>query len=190
MTAKKPVCQTPSQHPTRKATPVPRRRSRTVAQIERDAQALEHRRRGLTYRQVAAQMGWKNQASAYEAVQRALSDAICEPADEVRRIELDRLDEYMRHALRVLATPHYMVSQHGEVVMFTDAATGVDKPVMDDEPVLRALDRLLKISAHRDRLLGLAAPTRTRVEVITEDAVDAELKRLAEEIAVHDAQEL
>jgi hypothetical protein len=160
-------------------------RSRTVAQIERDSQAVELRRRGLSYRQIAAQLEWKNQASAYEAVKRGLADAITEPAAEVRRLELDRLDEYQRHALRVLATPHWTVSQ-GVVVKLEDA-NGAEQPLADDAPVLAALDRLIKISERRARLLGLDAPARTRVEVITEDAVDAAIRQLEREIAGHDA---
>jgi hypothetical protein len=172
------------QAPRKKVTHVAtRRRSRTVDQIERDAVAVEHRRRGLTYRQIAVTMGWKNQASAYEAVQRGLRDAIAEPADEVRQLELDRLDEYQRHALKVLATPHWHVSQ-GVVVVHP----ATEEPLTDDAPVLAALDRLLKISERRAKLLGLDAPVRSKVEVITEDAVDAEIKRLAEEVAEHDRQ--
>lgn len=158
-------------------------RRRTIAQIERDAQAVEYRRRGMTYRQIAVAMGVKSQKTAYEAVQRGLSDAIQEPADEVRQLELERLDEYQRHALKVLATQHFHVSQ-GVVVVHPDT----DQPVPDDSPVLAALDRLLKISERRAKLLGLDAPVRSKVEVITEDAVDAEIKRLAEEVAEHDRQ--
>jgi hypothetical protein len=128
-------------------------------------------------------MGWKTQASAYEAVQRGLADAIQEPADEVRRLELERLDEYARHALRVLATPHLLVSQGIAVVHPV-----TEEPLADDGPVLAALDRLIKISERRAKLLGLDAPARSRVEVITEDAVDAELAELARQIADHDRQ--
>jgi hypothetical protein len=146
-------------------------RRRTVNQIERDAQAVEYRRRGLSYRQIAAQMSWKNQASAYEAVQRGLIDSISEASDEVRRLELDKLDEYQRHALRVLATPHFLVSNG---VLITDPDS--EKPLPDDSPVLAALDRLLKISERRSKLLGLDAPVRH--EVITLDAIEAEIARL------------
>lgn len=151
------------------------KRRRTVAQIERDAQAVEYRRRGLSYRQIAAQMGWKNQASAYEAVQRGLADSAVEASDEVRRLEVDRLDEMRRHALRVLATPHMMVSQ-GVVVTWTDPKTGEETPVPDDTPVLLAIDRLVKISERTAKLLGLDAPVRH--EVITLDAIEAEIARL------------
>ena len=155
-------------------------RRRSIEQIERDARAVALRRRGLHYHQIATELGWKNQASAYQAVQRGLTDSISEANDEVRQIELGKLDEWQRHALRVLATPHYTVSQ-GVVVTFKNAE-GEDVPVPDDDPVLRAIDRLLKISERRSRLLGLDAPARQRVEVITEDAVDAEIKRLASEL--------
>jgi hypothetical protein len=156
-------------------------RPRSVAQIEKDAQAVELRRRNLTYRQIAAQMGWKSQKTAYEAVHRGLADAIQEPADEVRRLELERLDEYARHALRVLATPHLVVSQ-GIVVVHPVS----EEPLTDDQPVLQALDRLIKISERRSRLLGLDAPVKTRVEVITEDAVDAEIADLTRQLAEND----
>jgi hypothetical protein len=154
--------------------------ARSIAAREKDAQALELRRRGLTYRQIAERMKWANQKSAWEAVQHALKDAIAEPAAEVKRIELDRLDEYMRHALRVLAAPHYAISQKGEVVFLLDAASGAQKPVMDDAPVLAAIDRLLKISERRARLLGLDAPRRIEVRGI--DAIDASLLDLAAQV--------
>jgi hypothetical protein len=157
---------------------MPRRRSRTVDQIERDARAVEYRRRGLTYRQIASEMGWKNQASAYEAVQRGLNDAIAEPAGEVRQLELERLDEYQRYALRVLAAPHLVVSQ-GVVVI--NPANG--QPLTDDAPVLAALDRLLKISERRAKLLGLDAPARARIEVIDDEIASAMAKDLERQLA-------
>jgi hypothetical protein len=156
-------------------------RTRSIEAIERDARAVELRRRGLNYRQIAGEMGWASQKSAYQAVQRGLADSVSEANEEVRRLELDKLDEWQRHALRVLAKPHYAVSQ-GVVVTLKDG-DGKETPVDDDMPILHAIDRLLKISERRSRLLGLDAPAKSRVEVITEDAVDAEIKRLTEELA-------
>ncbi len=49
-----------------------------------------------------------------------------------------------------------------------------------------AVDRVLRTMHHRARLLGLYAPTRETVNVITEDAVDAEIRRLTENLARHD----
>jgi hypothetical protein len=49
-------------------------------------------------------------------------------------------------------------------------------------PVLQAIDRLLKIQERRARLLGLDAPTQHRVNVLSEDAIDAEIARLEAEL--------
>ena len=50
-----------------------------------------------------------------------------------------------------------------------------------------AIDRLIKIMDRRARLLGLDAPTRTRVEVITEDVIDAAIRDLEAKLAAADA---
>lgn len=163
--------------PVREENRMPRRR-RTVAQMERDARAVEYRRRGLTYRQIASEMGWKNQASAWEAVQRGLADSILEPAAEVKQLELERLDEYQRHVLRVLASSHIVVSQ-GVVVTHPD--TG--RPVTDHGPVLQAIDRLIKISERRAKLLGLDAPARARIEIIDDEIAAAMQRDLERQLA-------
>ena len=49
-------------------------RRRSLATRENDARALEFRRRGLSYEQIAGQMEWRSPSSAHEAVQRALAD--------------------------------------------------------------------------------------------------------------------
>lgn len=48
---------------------------------------------------------------------------------------------------------------------------------------LQAIDRLLRISERRSRLLGLDAPVRTRVGTITLDAIESEIERLERELA-------
>lgn len=155
---------------------MPRKRRREPAQVERDARAVEHRRNGLTYRQIAAALGFSSMASAYDAVQRGLTDTVAETNDEVRRLELDRLDHLARAALKVLAKPHLVVSQ-GRVAKHPE--TG--EPLIDSGPVLSAIDRLLNIQARRAKLLGLDSPT--KVEMISLDAVDAEIRKLEQELA-------
>lgn len=49
-----------------------------------------------------------------------------------------------------------------------------------------AADRVLRTMHHRAKLLGLYAPTQETVTVITEDAVDAEIRRLTEKLARND----
>lgn len=153
---------------------------RSAEAMEKDARAYDLFRRGLSYRQIAAEMDWRNQKSAFEAVRRAARDNAADPLAEAeaRQALLDRLQDYRRAAQRVLTARHYVVSE-GRIVRGPDGET----PLLDDDPVLRALDRLLKIEDTEARLSGLYAPQKSRVEVITEDAVDAEIQRLAASIA-------
>jgi hypothetical protein len=155
---------------------------RTLEAMEKDAQAADLYRRGLTYRQISTQLGWKSPKSAFEAVRRAARDAGRDSlaAAEALTLMLDRLQDYRRLVYRVATAKHYVTTQGGAVVHYDG------KPVLDDAPVLAAVDRLLKTDDTEAKLLGLYAPAKSRVEVITEDAVDAECARLVQEIAEAD----
>lgn len=158
-------------------------RTRSVATRERDARALEYRRRGLSYEQIATQMGWRAVSSAHAAVQRALTDTCREAAEEVRAIEAARLDELTRALYRVLATRHFVVSVGtGRVARHPDT----NAPLIDDGPTMQAVAGLLRISERRAKLLGLDAPTRH--EVVTLDVIDAEIARLSAELAGGEAR--
>lgn len=156
-----------------------RRNRRTIEQIERDARAVELRRRHLNYRQIARELDLST-STAYEAVQRGLADTVAETNDEVRRQELERLDDLARASLRVLSKTHLVVSQ-GKVAKHPE--TG--EVLVDDAPVLAAIDRLLKIQERRAKLLGLDAPA--KVEVLTLDAIDSEIRKLSAELGVDQA---
>lgn len=159
---------------------------RTLEAMERDAQAADLYRRGLTYRQIATQMGWRSPSAAFGAVRRAARDSAKDPLAQAEALALilDRLQDYRRLAWRVATTAHYVTTQSGKLV------TGPDgNPLRDDAPVLASVDRLLKLDQEEARLRDLYPAAKSRVEVITEDAVDAELKRLAEEIAQADRQD-
>ena len=157
-------------------------RRRSLATRENDARALEFRRRGLSYEQIAAQMEWRSPSAAHQSVQRALADSAREASEEVRQIEAARLDELTRTLMRVLATKHYVVSvASGVVARHPD--TG--QPMQDDAPVIHAVAGLVRISERRAKLLGLDAPK--QVEVRTIDAIDARLIELADQMAPVDA---
>lgn len=149
---------------------------RDVADVERDARAVDLRRTNLSYRQIAGQLD-VSVSTAHSMVQRGLADTVAESNEEVRRLELERLDHLARASLNVLNRRHIIVS-HGAVVM--DPATR--QPLVDDAPTLQATDRLLKIMDRRAKLLGLDAPT--KVEMITTSLVDSEIERLEKELGV------
>jgi hypothetical protein len=153
-------------------------RQRTIEQRDRDAQAVDLRRRHLNYRQIAAQMGWASPNAAYKAVQRGLGDTQAEANSEVRRIELERLDDIARGFQRVFATKHYVVSaQTGKVARDPDTGS----PLIDDGPVVTSGLALLRLQDRRAKYLGLDAPVHAKIEV--SDAVDAEIERLAARLA-------
>lgn len=162
---------------------MPRRRSAET--MERDHRAYDLFRRGLSYRQISAEMDWKSPNAAFEAVRRAARDNAMDPvdADTERQVYYDRWQDYRRTAQRVLAMRHYQANQAGNLVSGPDG-----QPLTDTAPWLAALDRLVKIDDIEIRLKGLNPPSKARVEVITEDVVDAEMKMIAEQIARNDAE--
>lgn len=113
----------------------PERSRQKVTQTEREAQALTLRTSGASFEQIAAAMGFRTRAGAYQAVQRALRKTIQEPADEVRQQELARLDRMLLGIWQsaTTASPHQ----------------------------LEALDRVLKIMDRRCYYItGLKVPER------------------------------
>lgn len=145
---------------------------RDTATVLQDAQAAALRARRMTYQQIADELGMASKSSAYEAVQRALRDALSEPAEQARQMELDDLDRAQRAVLEVLERNHVTVSHgrvvrrlvgyerddDGEYVLDEDGKRiGVYEDVLDDGPILQAVDRLIKIGESRRKLLGLDA---------------------------------
>jgi hypothetical protein len=125
----------------------------TEETARRDAEAARLRSKGWAYRRIAAEMGYESHTSAMDAVQRALDAIREEPAQQVKQLELERLDAMYDAVMKVLDAKHFTVSQ-GRLINIDD------EPLEDDAPVLAAVDRLLKIQARRAALLGLDAPQR------------------------------
>jgi hypothetical protein len=142
----------------------------------REARALALRAAGASYRQIGQALGC-SENRALRITQRALDRMVREPADQVRQLELARLDQMWVEATKILRRQH-LVASGGKVVVHPDTR----EPLEDDAPVLQAIDRLLRIQERRARLLGLDAPAQTRVTVLSEDVIDAEIARLEAEL--------
>jgi hypothetical protein len=148
---------------------------RTVDGARRDAEACRLRVRGATFARIAEELGYADRRTALRGVERALRESVTEPAESLRALELARLDAWLVEAWAVMEREHVTV-QHGKVVCGADG-----EPLRDDGPVLAAIDRLVKISERRSKLLGMDAPV--RAEVVTIDQVDREIARLVEDLS-------
>lgn len=102
--------------------------------VERQRDALELRKSGLSYDAIATRLGYAHASGAHKAVTLALKRTIQEPADELRRVEVERLDA---------------------------ALSAIWKKVLSGDTW--AIDRMLKIMERRAALLGLDAPQRREV---------------------------
>jgi len=144
--------------------------ARDPSTVMTDAEAADLRSQGLSYREIAARMG-TSVSTAHDAVNRAMAEVITEPAAEALAFELRRLDEELvrldglyERVIDVLEREHVTVSQ-GRVVTMDDGST-----VPDDDWILKAVDRLVKIDDQRRRngesrrrLLGLDQPVKAQV---------------------------
>ena len=154
---------------------------RRTATAERRARALKLRSAGATLDDImAAVPGYKTRAAVSQDISRALAVLRTEPAEEMRALANERLDLLWRTAMRILGRTHYVVS-NGRLM------TNDGQPMRDDDPTLRAIGVLLQIEQRRARLNGLDAPK--QVEVITIDAVEAEIRRLSAELGAVEAVE-
>jgi hypothetical protein len=98
---------------------------RTLQGAERDAEACRLKSRGLSYREIAKQLGLADHSNARRAVERALAETVAEPAAEVRQLMLMEIGYLKQHALAVLERQHVTVNR-GEVVYHGG------KPLLDD----------------------------------------------------------
>lgn len=162
----------------------------------RDAQAAELRTQGLTYQQIAAEMGYASGRSAWDAVNRAITAVIKEPGEAVLHFELERLDaelvrlDDLEAAARKVLTARHITVSNGRVILHPDTGD----PMEDDGPVLQAIDRLVKIEDARRRngerrakLTGIEAAVKVDATVHEVSQEDIELAELIREAQARNA---
>jgi AraC-like DNA-binding protein len=114
----------------------------TIEAKERAARALELRKTGETFATIAQRVGYRSQQAAHDAVRRALDEVLREPAEQLRALELERLEALWR--------AHYSNALAGD---------------------LPALAACLKLMERRARLLGLdKAPPAPAVQLVAQEA--------------------
>ena len=106
-------------------------RDRRIQAHERQLKALELRLAGVTYQQIADELGYSGRQGAFKAVESALKLTLREPAEALRKIPAERLDRANLAIWRAVSA--------GDT---------------------HAIDTMLRIEARRARLLGLDAPAK------------------------------
>lgn len=123
-------------------------------------------------------MGYGDRSAARKACERALAADIRETREEAKALLLTDLNAAKQAVWAVLEANHLVISD-GRVVRLDGT------PVPDDEPVLRAVDRLVKIDQEIAKIYGAYAPTQHEVRHI--DEIDARLIALADEMEAVDS---
>jgi hypothetical protein len=132
---------------------------RTVEAAERDAEAARLKAARWSYTRIAEHYK-VNKRSAIEMVKRGLAQAGQVEATEARAEMVTQLDQLIGEALTVLQRRHVVVS-HGRVILDPETR----EPMLDDAPVLAAIDRVNRLLERKARLLGADAPVKSEVTV-------------------------
>jgi hypothetical protein len=125
---------------------------RRIEAKERALKALELRKKGVRYEQIAQQLGYSNRGNAHKAVMKELkllAKECLEEAAQVRDLELQRLDDLFLAAWKAIA----------------DGSES-------------AIDRALRVSESRRKLMGLDAAQKVDVNGIAELHFDREDENL------------
>jgi hypothetical protein len=112
---------------------------RRIETADRQLRALQLRRSGVTYDEIARAVGFANRSGAYKAVNRVLRERLHEEATALRLLEAERLDRLQLAAW--------------------GAATA-------NPPDLEATRTIIRIMQRRAKLLGLDAPAEVKTEVL------------------------
>ncbi|MGI5179552.1 hypothetical protein ACQEVZ_24795 [Dactylosporangium sp. CA-152071] len=151
---------------------------RTDDTAVQDAEACRLRSDGVGYQEIADRFGYANASSAWKAVNRALKATVAEPAARLRALELLRLDAALIEAFKIMRADH-VAHSNGRVIMDPADPT---KPLLDPGPKLQAIDKIVKVSESRRKLIGMDAPM--KVDLPTAAQVEAEIARRAAELGI------
>ena len=112
----------------------------------REIRAVQLRAAGADYNEIARALNYSNRSGAFKAVRRALQRWGSEAVEELRILELQRLDTITKKLWPAIV---------GRTAR--DLGDGVTEPAV--EPSREAMNLYLKVSQRRAKLLGLDAPT-------------------------------
>lgn len=164
--------------------------AKSIREAERRAEIIQMRLDGRNLQEIGDHMGI-SAVSVHNVITRALASMTKEPAQELRGLELARLDSLYAEAMNVLRsfTPllhngrvvHIpVIDRNGEVVK--DPGTGQPLTCIAEDQAARlaAIAAAVRVMERRAKLLGLDAATKLQQEVTvsTDDKPDYDLNKL------------
>jgi hypothetical protein len=178
---------------------------RFVPSIEtaaRDLEAAGLRVRGRSLQQIADELGYASRGHAHDGIMRAFAALPTDEAADARRLDLERIDRLIAKAWDVMERAHVAYS-NGQVVRRRTGEYETDdegferlddkgnriplyEEVLDDGPLLAAIDRIGRRIEQRAKIFGYEAPARSRIEVVTPETIEAHIAILEEELARND----
>jgi hypothetical protein len=100
---------------------------RKLTQADKRVRALELRREGKNYRQIAKEIGWRSHVTAMNNVKAALKETVQEAADDLRAVESQRLEWLWAKVVERMDTDHLWAVDRGiKVVEQRRALFGLD----------------------------------------------------------------
>lgn len=146
----------------------------------------------LNYQQLGDLFGI-TRTYARKLLLKALREIIQEPAEEVIKLELARLDYLQTEVIKVLQSFHVVVSQgsvvrdvvedeHGQPIVDINTGQPLTKRIEDHAPKLAAIDRALKIMERRSRFLGLDKVPNPDKEGLTAEEFAAKVLKTVSQI--------
>lgn len=116
--------------------------SRATA-AEKHAKALELRRAGLTYDEIAQRVGYANRTSARRAVENALAKITREPAEQLLKLQLEQLNDMWRGIYGpAIGGDVYAIDRALKIMERTGKLAGVDALTGDSAQQQAAADAL------------------------------------------------
>lgn len=158
------------------------------------ARIVELRDEGLTFQAIAAEVGisaqttWQHYQNAMREIPAAAVKVHQETIEKRRDEQLRRIDMEREAVMAVLTARHLTISNGhiiAEIVGRDEAGKPIyGEPILDDGPVLTAVDRLHKLDDQEAKLLGLYPKTQISVQHEPSD-VDQALADLVRDANAH-----
>lgn len=131
----------------------------------RDADIWALRARGHSVMQIAETQDL-SPATVRASLSRVAEEYKVESAAEIIKMELDRLDIMLVHAMHALEG-EYVAWSNGRMMKDDD-----NNSVPDVGPVMKAIDTILKIMDRRSKYLGLDAPSKSEQSINVHQSAD------------------